>query len=76
VVIQKAPPLFKRNPDLKLFLATDASFAGWSYMVYQFNHITKRNEILKFNSRSNKNHEKNYGISKFELSATVFALKK
>jgi hypothetical protein len=74
-VIEHAPSLFKRNTDFKLFVATNAFFSGFSYVIYQHNHISKRNEILKFNSKATRIHEKNYGISKLKLTALVFALK-
>lgn len=75
-LVKQAPPLYAFDPTLPLCLATDASFMGFGYTLYQTDENTKTKKILKFGSRSIRGSEPHYNVTKLELTGIVFALNK
>lgn len=69
-----APVLMRADFDKPFYVLTDASIDGLGCVLSQLDDDNKEHPVM-YASRSTTKGERNYGISKLEMAAVIFALK-
>lgn len=72
--LTSAPILLKPNFEKPFFILTDASIDGLGAILTQLDQDGREHPVV-YASRATSKGERNYGISKLELCAVVFALR-